>query len=67
MSDIQVTVYVTITDPEALRLAAETRALEDGLTEEAWHEIRKSTSDDLIMLLDPGTLPGCKIFETQVE
>lgn len=60
-------ISLDIHDPEQLRRAAEAKALEDGLTIENWRDVRKSSMDDLVMLLDPGSIPGCSIHNSTAE
>lgn len=60
-------IALRIDDPELLRKAAEDRAVEDGLTVESWRETRKSSLDDLVMVLDPGSIPGCSIHGSGAE
>lgn len=60
-------IALQIDDPERLRKAAEDRAVEDGLTVESWRETRKGSMDDLVMLLDPGSIPGCSVHNSSAE
>jgi hypothetical protein len=57
-----VTVCLTVTDAQALRTAAAHLARALGIA--GWKSTR--TEDDLIMMLDPGSLPGVEIIETLV-
>ena len=52
------TADIDVFDEEALRRAACAQASEEGLTEEGWASLRQGIASDLIMLLDPGSLPG---------
>ena len=66
------TMAIQITSRPALKLAAQAKALEDGLTLVDWRALRRGHADaasaDLIMLLDPGvSLPGSEIIESQAE
>ena len=66
------TMAIQITSRPALKLAAQARALEDGLTLSEWRGLRRQHADaasgDLMMLLDPGvSLPGTEIIESQAE
>lgn len=73
--ETQCAVTISLTVHNLLRLhdAAIKRAIEEGLDEQATKE--DLTDDDgnidvgacLVMLLDPGTLAGCNIHETNVE
>ena len=67
MKAYTVTMYVHVDDEEQLRLAAEARAVEDGLSMESWRDMRQGTGGDLVMLLDPGSLPGCSIEQSDAE
>ena len=60
-----VTICLTVTDARALRETAARLATALGIAR--WHFTRRSTEDDLIMLLDPGPLPGVQIIETLVD
>ena len=51
---------LTVTDARALRRAAAQLAQDVGIA--GWEAFRRSTQDDLTMLLDPGTLPGAEII-----
>jgi hypothetical protein len=66
------TLYLEVKDERSLRRAAYKRAQDEGLNATSYARIRLShpggvVSSDLIMLLDPGSLPGCEIHETAVE
>lgn len=52
------TASIDVFDEEALRRAACAQASEEGLTEEGWASLRQGIASDLIMLLDPGVIPG---------
>ena len=52
------TADVAVFDEEALRRAACAQASREGLTEESWASLRQGMASDLIMLLDPGSIPG---------
>jgi hypothetical protein len=58
------TIEVEIDDEETLRLAAEERAVAEGTSLEDWRETRDGAESDLVMLLDPGTLPGCSVLQS---
>ena len=60
-----VTICLTVSDAQALRQAAAQLAKALGIG--GRKSIRRSTEDDLIMLLDPGLLPGVEIIETVVK
>ncbi len=70
MNDYTFSLELRVDDPEQLRVAAEERAVEGGQTPEEWRELRADSLDpiqaDIMMLLDPGTLPGCSIHESEV-
>lgn len=66
------TLYLSVHDETALRKAAETRALDDGMTpEEAAEyldEAKQSITDCIVMLFDPGESPdGCQIEQSSAE
>lgn len=52
---------VKVHDPEALRIAAASKAVMEGMSPEQWADLRGDIVDDLIMLLDPGSIPGAGI------
>ncbi|CAN7595275.1 hypothetical protein [Variovorax paradoxus] len=52
------TAGVTVFDEEALRRAACAQAAREGLSKESWVSLRQGMASDLIMLLDPGSIPG---------
>jgi hypothetical protein len=55
---------------ETLAQAAAERARDEGLSEEEWAAMRTRDGEvdsDLTMLLDPGSLPGCEILDSNVE
>lgn len=52
------TASIGVFDGEALRRAVCAQACEEGLTEEGWASLRQGIASDLIMLLDPGSIPG---------
>jgi hypothetical protein len=60
-----VTICLTVTDAQALRETAARLAKALGLAR--WQSSRRSTEDNLILLLDPGPLPGVEIIETVVK
>lgn len=63
-----VTIHIDVWDRKALRLAAEAQAVKEGYALADWRKERKSISDDLIMVLDPGLSPdGTGIQETTVD
>lgn len=65
------TLELSVVDKEALRIAAERRAVADGVDLEDWRDTRNSEYDpvaaDLQMLLDPGSLTGCEIENGSAE
>jgi hypothetical protein len=65
------TTYFDIDDPKALVQAARERAVQEGLTptmETAREFVRDgAVFDAVIILMDPGTLPGCTIHSSEVE
>jgi hypothetical protein len=55
---------------DTLAQAAAERAVAEGLSEEEWASMRTRDGEvesDLTMLLDPGSLPGCEILDSNVE
>jgi hypothetical protein len=52
------TASIDVFDEEALRRAACAQASKEGLTGEGWASLRQGIASDLIMLLDPGSIPG---------
>jgi hypothetical protein len=62
-----VTIEVLVEDKAKLRSAAAARAQADGLDASDWESTRAGPTDDLIMLLDPGSLVGCSIIESHCE
>lgn len=52
------TADIDVFDEEALRRAACAQASNEGLIEEGWTSLRQGIASDLIMLLDPGSIPG---------
>lgn len=67
-----VAIMVEVRDAEALRWAAEQRALRDGLERDSWRETRANgdaIGNDLRMLLDPGgsVPPGISIIESSCD
>lgn len=58
-------------DMEQLARLAQQRALEDGLSEEEWTDMKKDSEDlpglYLQTILDPGSLSGCNIHQSDVE
>ena len=58
---------VRIDAPDAVKRRAEVRAVEDGVKLEDWRATRRGTSDDLVMLLDPGSFEGGSVFESFAE
>lgn len=73
MSKHTVSLYLTVQDPDALFEAAFHYALdEDEVTAvQAIDQLRPDGEIDveacLTMLLDPGSIPGCKIEEAQCD
>ncbi|EJL72246.1 hypothetical protein PMI12_03987 [Variovorax sp. CF313] len=62
-------IELAVFDKDALARAAQVRAREDGLDDEAWASMRSGISDDLVMLLDPGlvTDAGFEIIQSTCE
>lgn len=64
-------VYLDVHSPESLRAAAVERAVEDGYDdpEAAVLDVdgKLDISACLIILLDPGSLPGCDIIDSVAE
>jgi hypothetical protein len=60
-----VTIRLTVSDAQALRQAAARLAKALGIAH--WQSTRRSTEENLVMLLDPGPLPGAEIIETLVD
>lgn len=52
------TADIEVFDEDALRRAACAQASNEGLTEEGRASLRQGIASDLIMLLDPGSIPG---------
>jgi len=52
------TADIDVFDEEALRQAASAQARKEGLSDDDWTAIRQGVASDLIMLLDPGAMPG---------
>jgi len=52
------TADIDVFDEEALRRAALAQACKEGLSEDGWASLRRGITSDLIMLLDPGSIPG---------
>lgn len=65
--NITFTMELDVHDEEALRLAAAARAVYEGMALEEWQETRVDTTDDIVMLLDPGLLAGCSIVESRAN
>lgn len=68
--ECEFTIHLRITDPTTLRRHAYRKAMEDGLTARNYAALRRAEGGikcDLIMLLDPGFLPGCKIYDSNAE
>lgn len=61
------TLDVRVFDPASLARSAALRATLENLTPEQWAKTRTGTGCDLVMLLDPGTLPGCDIEQSTAE
>lgn len=60
-------IEVVVHDPDTLARMARARAIEEGLDGYQWDEDRSGPADDLIMLLDPGSVPGCDVLESYAE
>lgn len=60
MSDLALvfTADVDVFDAAALRRAACAQARKEGLSAQDWASLRQGIASDLIMLLDPGSIPG---------
>lgn len=74
MSTYTVTIDLNVYDPEHLFRAALARALVEDPDAEALHQLRAGEGNRevdisacLIMLLDPGTLPGVEIYQSTAE
>ncbi|QRF63283.1 hypothetical protein [Variovorax paradoxus] len=63
------TAQLRIGDVEALRAAAAMRAVQVGLTAQEWTSMRSGSSDDVVMLLDPGSIAaaGLEIIQSRCE
>lgn len=61
--------YLRIHDPASLAKAAYDRAIAEGVEEsDAFQTYNEANLDNcLVMLLDPSTLPGCEILESNAE
>lgn len=62
-----VTIEVEIEDAVLVRNKAEEHAQREEMTLADWRKIRSGSDDDLVMIFDPGSFPGCKIIETTAE
>jgi hypothetical protein len=60
----QVTIWLTVTDPMALKSAAVELA---EAIEMPGRETRRDTRDDLLMLIEPGEIPGVSVLGTVVD
>ncbi|KAB2699349.1 hypothetical protein F9K79_09655 [Ochrobactrum sp. Kaboul] len=62
-------IYLRIFDVPTLVTAAQERARNEGVDENDVKEMYNESNLDncLIMLLDPSTLPGCEILESNAE
>jgi hypothetical protein len=63
------TAEIAVFDEEALSRAARVQARKDGLADEVWASLRAGTTDDLVMLLDPGSIAdaGIEILHSTCE
>ena len=64
-----ITIEVTVHDPKALRRAAKARAKAEGLSAKEWADTRTNAGDDLVMLLEPGSMDdaGCTVMASEAE
>jgi hypothetical protein len=60
----RVTIWLTVTDSKALKRAA--MELAEAI-EMPGRETRRNTRDDLLMLIDPGEIPGVRVLGTVVD
>jgi hypothetical protein len=60
----QVTIWLTVTDPLALKNAS--TELAKAIEMPGWNT-RRGIRDHLLMLIEPGEIPGVKILETVVN
>lgn len=67
MSDYAIKIDVSVQDAQELATAARARGLADGLTAEHYDDTFVDSGDHLVMLLDPGSLPGCTILQSSPE
>jgi hypothetical protein len=61
----QITIWLRVMDARALKRAATELAEAIGMSE--WEVSCGTDEDQLLMLLDPGTLPGVHIIETSIS
>ncbi len=63
------TAELAVFDEEALSRVARVQARKDGLADEVWASLRAGTADDLVMLLDPGSIAdaGFEILHSTCE
>ena len=66
-----VTINVEIQDRRALYRAALAKAKAEGMSAAEYHKLRREdvhgpVGVDLIMLLDPGSLPGCDVLSSEM-
>jgi hypothetical protein len=61
----QITIWLKVTDARALKYAA--TELAGAIEMPGSGHTCGNTEDQLLMLLDPGTLPGVKIIETNIS
>ena len=61
------TMDVRVDDLDVVKCRAEIQAVKDGVKLEDWRATRRGTSDDLVMLLDPGSFEGGSVFESFAE
>ena len=62
--------YVQVTDPNALIKAAIARGIEEGSVESARDYLEnygRDTATAIRFLADPGSLPGCKVLDSACE
>ena len=60
----QVTIWLSVTDAHALKCAA--TELAEAMETPRWH-VPRSIRDHVLMLLDPGALPGIEVLGTVVN
>lgn len=69
---VTVSIAVEVEDETLLYKAALKQAKKNSLSKSDYDKMRKEdvhgpVGTDLIMLLDPGSLPGCSIVQSEIE